>query len=79
MLLPFSSSPFSADHESERMPKGVATSSTTVPCFETCVTARYIVGDSGDQSAGLVTGMERFASLSFPGAIVNVDSVFPTG
>src|SRR5271165_6064041 len=77
MLFPFNSSPFSADHDSEPIPNGVTTWSTTLPPLSTCVTARYMFGDSGDHSAGLLTGIDRLASVSLPGATVTLDCALP--
>src|SRR4051794_36098429 len=60
------------------MPKGVVTRSITVPSLRTVDTARYRLGDSGDQSDGFDTSISCDASSSFPDARFSFDCELPT-
>src|ERR1700733_13251239 len=49
----------------------------TLPLLRIRETARYKAGEAGDHRAGWATEMVCAASISFPGAMVRVDSVVP--
>src|SRR5579862_4855325 len=60
------------------MPNGVVTWSMTLPSLRIVETARYRVGDSGDQSAGFDTAISCAISSSLPGATLSFDCALPT-